>query len=561
MSTLGLVGLVLVLLAAGVIVALVVRQQRTAAAARGGPKTVADLVRLRSGATDSWPVRETSAAARARAAAPAPVPAQPEREVRRAAAATPALTAVPPGEPAPGRSGAVEPVAEPVVRAVAAARRTAPPPPAEPAPDPAPEPAPEPAGARPAEPVQATPPTQLAPRAPGPDLVGDDTPWHRAALMAAGDGGAGTWQPPAPVAPVPMIADPVAPAALRLVPPVTPDDPTPSTLTGWADWSELDAEEAEAQGARSAAQTPVAQTPVAHPASEPGEPAAVEPPAERAAEATDLPTGPTIDPTIDPIVDTEAEAEPVARPLGRRTPAERAAEQAEADMALLRTFGFGDPSARPDTAPVVSMVRPDPAEGTTNGNGKAQPVRFRVVRRDGVTVADAVVTLLDDRGVEVAGRTAGTDGRGEVMAPAAGSFVLVATAPGHQPGVVAVTVGDTPTETDVLLVRSASVSGTVSGEDGPITGARVTLVQGGEVVDAVVTDADGAYRIEEIGSGEYGLSVAAAGCVPAADFVEVPDEADLRHDVVLSPASPVATRYDDAADLDPADDGMMTGQR
>jgi Carboxypeptidase regulatory-like domain len=89
-------------------------------------------------------------------------------------------------------------------------------------------------------------------------------------------------------------------------------------------------------------------------------------------------------------------------------------------------------------------------------------------------------------------------------------------------------------------------------------GARVTLVQDGEVVDAVMTDAEGAYRIADIGSGEYGISVAAAGFVPAAGFVEVPDEKDLRHDAVLASASPTAARYDG---YDDADDGMMTGQR
>jgi hypothetical protein len=47
--------------------------------------------------------------------------------------------------------------------------------------------------------------------------------------------------------------------------------------------------------------------------------------------------------------------------------------------------------------------------------------------------------------------------------------------------------------------------------------------------------------------------------------VAVPEEADLRHDVVLASASPVADRYDadryDATDFDAAGDGMMTGQR
>jgi hypothetical protein len=107
-------------------------------------------------------------------------------------------------------------------------------------------------------------------------------------------------------------------------------------------------------------------------------------------------------------------------------------------------------------------------------------------------------------------------------------------------------VADAPIEADVLLARSASVSGAVHGEDGPIAGARVTLVQDGEIVDAVDTDADGGYRMEDLGAGEYGLSVAAAGCEPIAALLRVPDETDLRHDIDLDPADlPVATGSDD----------------
>jgi hypothetical protein len=119
---------------------------------------------------------------------------------------------------------------------------------------------------------------------------------------------------------------------------------------------------------------------------------------------------------------------------------------------------------------------------------------------------------------------------------------------------VAITVSGSVTETDVLVARSASVSGTVQGEDGPIAGARVTLVQDGEAIDAVDTGADGTYRIGDVGAGEYGLSVAAAGCEPVATLLDVAEEADVRHDVELKPASPVA-------DSDVVEDDAMSGLR
>jgi hypothetical protein len=320
-------------------------------------------------------------------------------------------------------------------------------------------------------------------------------------------------------------------------------DPEPDpNWTGWADWADVDPEVDAEEQARSAPRVD----------------------AERPAPEQRAPLAPV--PTLAPIPHTEPEAEPVVRPLGRRTPEERAAEQAAADLALLRTFGYGDPSTRPDSAPVVSMVRAGAEAAEAADKGAAQPVRFRVVRRDGAGVGGAAVRLLDDRGLRVADATADESGHGQVVAPAQGGFMLISTAPGYQPGAVALIVKDVPVEVDVLLVRSASVSGSVQGEDGPIPGARVTLVQDGEVVDAVTTDTDGAYRIEGLGSGEYGLSVAAAGFVPAAGFVEVPDETDLLHDAVLASAAPTAARYGgydggyDEGGHD-AGDGMMSGQR
>jgi Carboxypeptidase regulatory-like domain len=520
-------------------VALVVhRQRQRTTAAASGPRTVADLVKLRAEAGDPA-LGPATGAAQARPESSQPVPAEPAAspaaEEPRAPAVVAAPSPAPAPEPAPSADDTPEKGAAPVERAQV-----------EPSADP------EPGEETRAEEVPAE-----KPRAPGPDAAGVDAPWHRAALMAAGDGGAGTWEPPAPVppvAPAPVLppaaeANPV-PVALRLVPPLDSGaadaDPEPDpTWSGWADWDALDAEEAAAEGPRPSPEEPAGADAAPPPKPVPAE----EPP-------------PTLDPVPTPAPiptpHTESETEPVALPLGRRTPEERAAEQAAADMALLRTFGYGDPSTRPESAPVVSMVRPDAEDVATADKGAAQPVRFRVVRRDGVTVGGAAVTLLDDRGLHAADVTADAAGSGEVLAPAEGSFMLVATAPGHQPGAVAVMVGDAPVDADVLLVRSSSVSGAVQGEDGPIVGARVTLVQDGEVVDAVTTDAEGAYRIADIGSGEYGLSVAAAGFVPSAGLVEVPDETDLRHDAVLASASPTVARYDE---YDDAGDGMMTGPR
>jgi hypothetical protein len=238
-----------------------------------------------------------------------------------------------------------------------------------------------------------------------------------------------------------------------------------------------------------------------------------------------------------------------------RSPTEQAAEQAAADLALLRTFGYADPSLRPDSAPVVSLVSSQDAEPEPEPGGAAQPVRFAVATPDGAPVPRAALTVLDDRGREVAKGTADGAGRGELHAPRPGSFMLVASSVGFLAVAVAVTVADGPADVAVTLTRSAWVHGAVLGEDGPIAGARVTLVQDSEIVDAVDSGRDGGYRLEDVPAGEYGLSVAAAGCEPFAALLVVPDATAVHRDVELEAASPqveadsAGPEYQDVAEV------------
>ncbi len=241
-----------------------------------------------------------------------------------------------------------------------------------------------------------------------------------------------------------------------------------------------------------------------------------------------------------PVPSGSVAAEPVTAPESarpRRSPAEAAAEQAAADLALLRTFGCVMPGTAEDEPSTVALEGVCCAAATAETrDGDAQPVAFRVVGRDGAGVPGAGVTLLDDRGREAAGSVADAGGGGTVLAPRPGSYVLVSSAAGHQPGAVAITVAGEPVSADLLLARSASLSGTVHGEDGPVVGARLTLVQDGEIVDTAQSGPGGGYRMADLAAGEYGLSVTASECEPAAVLVDVPDETDARHDVELDPA-------------------------
>lgn len=175
--------------------------------------------------------------------------------------------------------------------------------------------------------------------------------------------------------------------------------------------------------------------------------------------------------------------------------------------------------------------QPEPAAAS------GQPVRFRVRRQDGGVVAGAVLTLCDDRSRAAAAATADRDGCGDLHAPQRAGYLLIATAPGHQPSAVALTIDDAPIEVKVLLARSAGLSGTVHSENGPVPDARVLLIQGCDLVDTAHCDAAGAYRLKDLAAGEYCLSATATGCAPISMELQVAEGADIRHDVFLRPVA------------------------
>lgn len=231
---------------------------------------------------------------------------------------------------------------------------------------------------------------------------------------------------------------------------------------------------------------------------------------------------------------TETPPAPADAPGESATAEYVTAEHAATDLALLRTFGPIEPDAGLDPTAVVALEAPAQPDVAPE-SGAAQDLRVRTLRHDGTPVVDAAMALLDHRGREASSGRSDVRGAGELGVPHPGSYVLVATAPDHQPGAVALTVADAPVDCDVLLVRSAVLVGIVTGEDEPIVGAEVTLVQDGDVVESTDTDAEGRFRIADLPAGEYVVSVAAAGCEPDVDLVCIPDEAEQVHDVDLVP--------------------------
>jgi uncharacterized surface anchored protein len=114
--------------------------------------------------------------------------------------------------------------------------------------------------------------------------------------------------------------------------------------------------------------------------------------------------------------------------------------------------------------------------------------------------------------------------------------VLIASAGGHQPQAVSVTVADHPVELDVVLGGAGRLAGAVHTADGtPVRDAVVTLTDvRGDVVASARSGREGLYALTELVAGEYTLAASAPAFRPAALPVTVQASRETRQDVELA---------------------------
>jgi protocatechuate 3,4-dioxygenase beta subunit len=178
-----------------------------------------------------------------------------------------------------------------------------------------------------------------------------------------------------------------------------------------------------------------------------------------------------------------------------------------------------------------------PAQGPSPASAQGGPlVRGAVLEPDRTAVPGAVLTLIDPEGRQTARTTSGDDGRWTLTAPRAGSYVLIAAAPGHQPQALTVALGGRPLDLDVLLGGTGRVTGTVRSAEGvPVPEATVVLTDAqGEVAATTRTDADGRFALRDLVCGPYTLAVSARAFRPAALAVDVAATGATQQDVVLT---------------------------
>ncbi|GAA1906682.1 MFS transporter [Streptantibioticus ferralitis] len=193
-------------------------------------------------------------------------------------------------------------------------------------------------------------------------------------------------------------------------------------------------------------------------------------------------------------------------------------------------------AAKPGADPV-----PPPVTGSALSDElSASPftgVRGRVLGAGGVPVPRTAVTLISPSGRQLARAIAAEDGRYAVDAPQSGSYVLVASAPGHQPQVATMAVGSAPVDFDPVLAGIGGLAGSVRAAGAPLPGALVVVTdERGEVVGSTTSDADGDYLLAELVPGDYTLTVNAPGHRPSSGPVLVAGDAPTRYDAELSSA-------------------------
>ncbi|WP_327312827.1 MFS transporter [Streptomyces sp. NBC_01235] len=240
---------------------------------------------------------------------------------------------------------------------------------------------------------------------------------------------------------------------------------------------------------------------------------------------------------------TESAAEPVAgEPVSAGPAAVRpgVVQPAVAEPAEPDGRAVGAAVAVPLARAVAELVATVP--GLTDGGpaGGGHPVRGQVRGAEGVPVGGAAVTLISLDGRQLGLAVAAADGTYALEAPGEGTYVLIASADGHQPQAATVVVGATPVTYDVLLSGSSGLVGAVRSADGgaPVAGAVVILTDvRGDVLATTQTDGIGEFSVTDLMPGPVTLAVSSPKHRPLARSVEIGVTGVTRIDVELRPGA------------------------
>ncbi|MDX3225544.1 MFS transporter [Streptomyces sp. ME19-01-6] len=229
----------------------------------------------------------------------------------------------------------------------------------------------------------------------------------------------------------------------------------------------------------------------------------------------------------------QAPADDAAQAVGAAQAARPAASPESAGPAEA-----AEPTKGAEPAEPAGPAEPAPAVAPLAGGG----VQGRVLGPGDAPLAGAAVTLIDNTGRQLGRTVSGPDGRYSLAAPDAGSFVLIASAPGHQPQAATLLLSDAPVTCDVRLAGGGGPTGTVRTLGGePLAGATATATgPDGAVAATATADEKGDFALPELAPGSYTLTISAEGHRPHAAPLEITGHGQLpRIDAELRPAAKV----------------------
>ncbi|MCQ8187099.1 carboxypeptidase regulatory-like domain-containing protein [Streptomyces sp. RCU064] len=157
--------------------------------------------------------------------------------------------------------------------------------------------------------------------------------------------------------------------------------------------------------------------------------------------------------------------------------------------------------------------------GVSTETGPGPLLNGRVRDAAGDDMAGATLTLISPAGHQVGRAVAHSAGRYELTAPAAGSYVLIAAADGHQPQATTVVLHEEPLPHDVVLSGAGRLDGNVvsAGDGVPVESVMVMVTDvRGDVLASGMTDASGGFGFGELPAGDHTLTVNAPGFRPVA---------------------------------------------
>jgi uncharacterized protein YfaS (alpha-2-macroglobulin family) len=175
---------------------------------------------------------------------------------------------------------------------------------------------------------------------------------------------------------------------------------------------------------------------------------------------------------------------------------------------------------------------------TENTALRAALTVFGTVRRtEGPPVAGAVVTLADMAGRKIGSTYTGPDGDYRLDVATGGTYLIIASAQGHEPIASLVAVGDGAVRHDMTVAGVGGLSGRVrlAGTGEPVRNATITVTDvQGEVVGTARTGNEGGFSFISLPEGSYTLVVAATSHQPAAAAVTIRQGGQARQDVLLA---------------------------